>query len=76
MTTRSKIVTSMLAATVLSLGLATAQAAERPGGATAKPVVTSQQVAAKAKKVTKGEAVAQANATANEMIQILHKYGL
>ena len=75
MTTRSKIVTSVLAATVLSVGLATAHAAEK-AGTTPKPVVTSQQVSAKAKKVTKGEAIAQANATANEMINILHKYGL
>jgi hypothetical protein len=75
MTTRSKIVTSMLAATVLSVGMATAHAAERPG-TTPKPVVTSQQVPAKAKKVTKSGAIAQANATADEMIKILHKYGL
>jgi hypothetical protein len=76
MTTRSKIVTSILAATVLSAGLATAHAAQRPGGSP-KPVVTSQQTPATAKKkVTKGEAVAAANATANEMIAILHKYGL
>jgi hypothetical protein len=76
MTTGSKIVTSMLAATVLSVGLATAHAAERPGGTTPRPVVTSQQVPAKAKKVTRSGAIAQANATANEMIAILHKYGL
>jgi hypothetical protein len=76
MTMRSKIVTSLLAATVLSVGVATAQAAQRPGATTAKPVVTSQQVPAKAKKVTKAGAVAAANATADEMIAILHKYGL
>jgi hypothetical protein len=75
MNTRSMIVTSMLAATVLSAGLATAQAVERPGG-TPKPVVTSQHMEAKAKKVTKAGAVAAANATADEMIAILHKYGL
>jgi hypothetical protein len=75
MTTRSKIVTSMLAATILSVGLATAHAAERPGS-TPNPVVTSRQAPATVKKVTKGEAVAQAKGTADEMIAILHKYGL
>jgi hypothetical protein len=75
MTIRSKIATSMLAATVLSVGLATAHAAERPGS-TPKPVVASRQVPAAAKKVTKGEAIAQAKGTAHEMIAILHKYGL
>jgi hypothetical protein len=75
MTSRSKILTSVLAATVLSVGLATAQAAERLG-TTPKPVVTSQQVPATAKKVTRKGAIAQANATADAMINILHKYGL
>jgi hypothetical protein len=75
MTMRSKIVTTMLAAAVLSIGVAGAQAAQRPG-ATPKPIVTTQHVEAKAKKVTKAGAVAAANATANEMIAILHKYGL
>jgi hypothetical protein len=75
MTTRSKIVTAMLAAAVLSLGLASADAAQRPGS-TPKPIVTSQQTPAAAKKVTRAGAIAQAKGTADEMIAILHKYGL
>ncbi len=69
------IMKSVLAATVLSVGIAAAHAAEKPG-TTPKPVVTSQQPLAKSKKVTKAGAIAQANATADAMTAILHKYGL
>jgi hypothetical protein len=75
MTVCSKIVTSVLAASVLSVGIGAAQAAQRPG-ITPKPVVTSQQMPATAKKGTKAGAIKQANATADAMIAILHKYGL
>jgi len=78
MTTRSKIVTSMLAATVLAIGMATAGAASRPGS-TPTHVTASRHVeaATAAKKLAEGlKSVVQGTITTGEMTRILHKYGL
>ena len=78
MNTRSKIVTTMLAAVVLSVGMASVQAAGRPGSGTPKKVTASRPVQATAVQRLGKElvAVVQGTVTAGEMTRILHKYGL